>query len=720
MSLRERIAIWLAPKRGTNPIEFHPPAQMWFGQGVGNQPSHETLLQENIGVPDIATRAIANRIATLNPLVKVERRITGGTTEDEILDDHPLKMLLDRPHPNFSRMQLLRLTGQYIVTVGEAYWLKVGSRLGPPIELHPIPPHRISPQLADGVVTGYRVQSYSGRADTLRAEDVVRFYFPDPEAPWSSEGYLGPSGITADALKFSSQHLRYHYQNDATPKAVLESSMDAAAFSPAEKERFWVEWRKTYHNRVGTEKGVPTILPTGYKLIAMAIQSGADVVPLLEYWRDEQLMGMGVPRSVLGQVVSGDRSSAETNQFVFDKHTILPIATLISDAITLQLAPDFDRSIFVAWEPFVSDDKRFQLEQEVADVTAKIRSVNQVREDRGLDPVEWGEEPIGKLGEVPYRPDDDFEMLPDLAGAIEDEPPPEDEEPEEGEPRGRNGAARTGGTGPSPAYSPRAGDAALAYSSRAAFFHPRAEWQRQVNRERKFVPATLRALRAIFREQRDSVLASLKEAVPRARVTVDEIFTEEEWRILFERRVEPIRERAFLEILAEALTGLGVDDFVFTDAMRLMLREQGALLIKRANATTKKLIAEQLEVATVEGEGVDAIAKRIQSVFATRRRQARTIARTEMHHASQTAQLTSFELAEVERKRWNTSLDDAVRDSHGGPGGGGVDGQVRTVGDPFQLDDGELADAPGVGAHGSLLSAGNAINCRCFLTPVIE
>ena len=122
MTLRERLPAWLGGKQRAAgpPIEWHQPNTEWFGPGLGNQPSHDTLLKENIGVPDRATRAIANRLSTLNPQIKISRRETGGTETDEILDDHPLKALLDRPHPNLSRAQLLRLTTQWIVTVGEA------------------------------------------------------------------------------------------------------------------------------------------------------------------------------------------------------------------------------------------------------------------------------------------------------------------------------------------------------------------------------------------------------------------------------------------------------------------------------------------------------------------------------------------------------------------------------------------------------------------------
>jgi hypothetical protein len=78
------------------------------------------------------------------------------------------------------------------------------------------------------------------------------------------------------------------------------------------------------------------------------------------------------------------------------------------------------------------------------------------------------------------------------------------------------------------------------------------------------------------------------------------------------------------------------------------------------------------------------------------------------------AQVDSFEASGVvEGKEWNTSRDKFVRDAHL------IDGQTQGLDSPFILDDGELADAPGIGAHGSELSAGNTINCRCFITPVL-
>ena len=676
-------------QRARDPIAMHPSMTQYWGPGIGNQPAHDTLLRETLGVAARSERAIANRFSTLDPLVKVSRQTSDGTTEDETLDDHALKILLDRPHPNLSRSQLLRLTAQYIVTVGEAYWLKVGNRLRVPAQLHPIHPGRVTPMLERNVVVSYVVRDGDGREQEIDASELVRFYFPDPESPWTSEGYLGPAAVTADSLKFAGQHLRYHYQTDATPKTTLEAGETAQPFTAEEQEKFHQEWSRHYHQRLGSAAGAPAITPTGYKLIQLAMQSGADLAPLLEFWRDEQLMDYGVPRSILGQVVSGDRSSAETNEYVFDRYTILPIAELVASSITLQLAPDFDPSIFVEFEDFVSEDKRFELERETADVRNKVRSPQQILRDRNADVEDapWGEFPPGNISEVPYTGEGLDLSTPSEPETMEspDEAEEMDLEPEDDAPPEERG-----------------------------FFSPRAAWARQIRVERKYVPLFLRALRGILRDQLESVLGKLRAERSRA-VDPGDLFDPEEWASLFARLLEPILVAAVVEVGSEALAGLGQGEFSFTTQVSKVLREQGAEMVLGVNRTTQRRIADAVAEGNDAGESIDKIEKRIKAVFAERRaKHARTIARTEIGKASSFGHVEGFrQSGVVTGKRWNTSLDSRVRDSHH------INGQVVGLEEPFRLGDGEAADAPLVGAGGGPLSARNSINCRCFVTPVI-
>lgn len=424
-------------QRASAPIDIVPDPSARFGPGIMAQASHTTLLAESIGIPATAATAIANRVATLFPEVKVERRTEDGTTEDEVLDDHPLAVLLANPHPNFSLSMILRLMAQYTVTVGEFYLIKVGNGFGRPTELHPVPPSMVQPLVERNIVQSYQVTDANGRQTNYPAKEMIRGWFPDPENPWRSEGYLGPNGIQADSHKFASQHLRAHYQKDATPTTVIETDETSAGYSPEDLKRFYTEWREFYARRGGIRSGLPAVLPKGFVAKQLAMMTGEGMTKLLEYWRDDLLMAHFTPRSVLGQVVSGDRSSAETNQWVFDRYAVAPVAALIESALTHQLAHDYDMALKVCFQEFVGEDKEHMLAQEKQDLELKVRSVNQVRADRGLDDVEWGEDPIGTSADTPYDPEAAAEranrppILPGGGGPPGAKPAAEDDEMEE-------------------------------------------------------------------------------------------------------------------------------------------------------------------------------------------------------------------------------------------------------------------------------------------------
>jgi len=395
MSLRERFGNWIAGTRASSaPVDFNGNQALFYGPGIGNQPEHERLMAETIGVTETATKAIVNRIASLKPVVKMSHRDTAGTLVDEVIDDHPLAQLLEAPHPNLSWRMFLRLTAQWILITGEAYWQKVGNGFGVPTRLYPASPLNVRPRVHMNEIVGYEVTDGNGVVTPHGVDEFVRFFLPDPENPWGSEGYLGPIGIVADAHKFASQHMRSHYQYDANPKMALEAQEGAVGFTPEQESRFHERFRQLFQSRGGNAHGAPFIAPTHFKIVQMALQTGADVTPLLEYWDRTILRHYGVPRSVLGEVMTGDRSSAETTLWGFDLHTITPLADMIADTLTLQLAVDYETPVFVGFEPFVASDKAHDMAKEKQDLEHSVRSVNMVREDRGDDPVDWGDEPI--------------------------------------------------------------------------------------------------------------------------------------------------------------------------------------------------------------------------------------------------------------------------------------------------------------------------------------
>jgi phage portal protein BeeE len=705
---RESLANFISSKRLNEPIDFHAGfANRYFGTGLGShQPPHDVLLRESVGVSSMATRALSNRVGELNPQVKQSKMQVEGTIKDEILDDNALKLLLDRPHPNLTRRQMLTLASNHIVTVGEAYWVKVRNQLNVPMMLQPVPPSRVAPQISGGVISGYLVRDANGAAVPIEASEMIRFWFPDPESLFSSEGYLAPNGAIADAQKFANQHLRGHFQDDATPMSVLKASADAPEPAPGLWDRFTANWIRKHNARKGTQRGVPVVLPAGWDIIFTALQSGADITPLLDHWQSNQLMNFGVPPGVLGRVVSGDRSALETSEWVMDKFAVSPIASMISESLTLQLANDFDERIFVEFESFISDDKEFELKREAQDLTLKTKSIHQVLIERSEDPDQapWGEFPVGTLADTPYTGEErSFPGFGEDPSAIEEPPDDTDEDPPEDpgndEPRMRADPVR----------------AQLMWSKELSS-------ARIIQREKKFVPPFARAMRLIFAEQHRSVKKKLAEQRARmARgnpVDPNDLFDPRGWGDLFDEKTLPIRTAAFRHAAQEALELLGVDEnFDFSSSIAQALRNQGAEMIKRVNSVTGKRITKAVREAVQEvlvegqaaGDPLPVIAKKIDEIFKFRKKNSATIARTEMHRASQSGQLESFRQAAIPFKQWLDSRDSSVRDTHFQEGI-----LPARLEQEFTLPSGWMCQYPG----DSRLPAEESINCRCDAAPV--
>ena len=693
MKLRERIGSWVAGRplqQRASPIPITPEYSTSFS-GMGEDPTKRILLGERQGIPELAQRAIANRVASINWQTKRTVRTDAETTEDEILDDHPLTRLLENPHPDFTGQQVFRLLAEAIVAVGEGYWYLVTNSFNRPATLQPFQVGTTWPIIRNGVVQGYGQRDGKGAQITLRREDVVRFWWPDLESLYGSRGYFGPNWVYNDSLKFQGEHMRSHWQNDATPKVILKA-VEEWAEKPDQSNwnRFTQAWRQEMHGRKGSKRGLPSRIPSGWDVVMVAAQSGADVAPLLEWLQQEQLINFGVPNAILGKVVSGDRSSAETTSWIFDLYTVTPIVDMIRDTINNNLVSRFAPDLFVDYEPFVAPDKEFELKRDVALVEAKIVSPDEVRTDGGRDEAPWGKYPPGTFGDQPYTgeaTDNPFTTDVDESGGAPPTDETDEDEPEEERKR-----------------------LPVSRASMLKHFEPARQWTWRRQQEKRWERRMNERVLQVFTAQQSMTTEALRALQQRAEG--DELFDDAAWGALWERIVEPVRRRAYVDAGQQTARMLGGFDFELTQTVVQELRRQGADLVTYANRTTLTALREQLVEGAQAGESIDKLERRIDAVFLGRRSNSRTIARTEILRATEDAQIQSFQQSGVvERKRWNSSRDGAVRDSH-------IESYIPVVptSQPFVLPDGERGMYPG----DSSFSAGNSINCRCFVTPVFQ
>lgn len=147
------------------------------------------------------------------------------------------------------------------------------------------------------------------------------------------------------------------------------------------------------------------------------------------------------------------------------------------------------------------------------------------------------------------------------------------------------------------------------------------------------------------------------------------------------------------------------------DRINDFVEKYGAELIKGINETTRDKLRKELEEGIANGESIAKLSDRISKVFEEAKGyRAERIARTETIRAANFGAYEGYQQGNVEQKRWLATMDERVRDAHAD-----ADMQVRDMDEPFDVG-GEKLMYPGDYAG----SAGNVINCRCTIEPIIN
>jgi len=149
----------------------------------------------------------------------------------------------------------------------------------------------------------------------------------------------------------------------------------------------------------------------------------------------------------------------------------------------------------------------------------------------------------------------------------------------------------------------------------------------------------------------------------------------------------------------------------FRDPMVNWLRGNAASRVADINKTTRDRLQVILAEATEEGDSLQETASRIDDLFLDEiiPNRSMVIARTEVGNAANFAAHEAAQATGVPmEKTWNTLGDPFVRDIHAD-----ADGQTVEINQDFTVG-GEFLGWPGDISKGA--SAGNVINCRCFLT----
>jgi HK97 family phage portal protein len=304
---------------------------------------------------------------------------------------HPLLDLLQRVNDEHNGYELLELTTLYQEIFGRAYWHVVTNELGVPESLWILPSQHVSPRREPGsqrAADFYEYRHADGTA-RLRPDEVIAFRYPDPRNPYA--GGLSPLQACFENVCLSSAYLSFKqalWDNHALPHAVV-SPADVLG----EEEAGRLE--RQFQARFGRGQAGKILLAESALQVHILSHSMGDLAALAEHGKTKEDIcnAFAVPLSYL---------TSETNlanlQAAQLQHLALAITPRLrrrDQKINERLLPYYDPTgrLFAQSDNPVPEDEDHRLRQQEIDLGTGTRSINEVRAERNLPPVAWGEAP---------------------------------------------------------------------------------------------------------------------------------------------------------------------------------------------------------------------------------------------------------------------------------------------------------------------------------------
>jgi HK97 family phage portal protein len=326
----------------------------------------------------------------LRTLPHLSPRVTKAARMEEVLD-HPLLTLLRQVNAVLNAFDLWELTTLYQEVHGSAYWLLNFNGIGVPTEIWILPSQNVTPRhepdsrnLVDyyEYVTGHHRQRF-------RPGEIIHFRYPDPRNPYTAGlSPLRACWEQADMLADYAAFKKARFENRAVPDAIVTPD---EKIGEEEMDRFEAQWNQKLR-RGGAGKVI--VAESGLK-VQLLTQSMGDLAALAEMGKTKEDICNAFHVPVAFFTTQTNLANLQASERLHMSKAIGPRLTRRDEKLNEQLVPLFDPSgrLFLASEDPVPVDADQSVAQEQLDLKYGIVTINELRGERGLPPVEWGDKP---------------------------------------------------------------------------------------------------------------------------------------------------------------------------------------------------------------------------------------------------------------------------------------------------------------------------------------
>lgn len=605
-----------------------------------------------------AINAISSSVAKVP--IRLYRGERNGTKTEVI--DHQILRVLKKPNPHQTFNDLRVFTQMNLELFGVAYWyLARGEITGQPKEIYPLNSSEVTTRTnAAGDLIGYSVSRWGYHA-TIPLDEIIAFRQVSPSSIYEGESAAKACARSVKADENTLKYVESFFENSARPDFILS----VMGISEENSSKLEQRWRNKHGGVAKSNK--PAIIDGEIKLEKLTASiKDLDITEQSRERRDRILAAYGVPKAVLGMVDDVNRASMEGSKLAFSEFVVDTRLQEFVEKLTAFLLPKYASSenLFFVADEHIPRDSELMIREIESGINSGYMTINEARDVRGLDPVKNGDVLLVSFGKVPI----------DQIVAV---PPPPPKQIESSKKK-----------------------ASSDYEDEYLALHGR--------NEKKFAGM----LDDLFERQRRDVLGNIKKAISKDALNP---IDESKWVREFIDSSVPLYAVSITdggELGAGVVASLARRATEFNPRMSSIVNATSQMSMKFAqfvNETTKDKLRKSLMEGVAAGESEAKMADRVDEVFVTRKNNAMTIARTETTGSINFGQIESYRQNGVNKKKWSAALDGDTRPAHAE-----ANGQVRGIDDPFSVG-GELLQMPGDPAA----SAGNKINCRCRMLPII-
>lgn len=597
-------------------------------------------------------RAIAKRAEKVG---QIEFFITKG---DTVLDSNPFLDILSKPNPYQTGRQFWSLYQTYLDLTGSAFIFIERDTAGDRILNRPIKSlSLLRPDLVkikynedETAILGY---SYSkgGTVVEYIPEQVIYSYRPNPFYPLRGMS-LVQSGIMAiDTGVQIEQYQSKIIRNGGKVEGVFKFK------TPMLTQDQLDNLKDDYAQQMADAKnsGKPLFLggDTDYQRLGLNPEE-LSYIATKGVILDDICMLTGVPRAILANVTDVKFANADASVAVFLRETIKPLLEALTELLDWRFIPKDLELGFVDPTP---EDTDMKLKIAESGIKNYYLTPNEAREIMDFEPIEGGDELL-----VP------FSVV----------------------------AQSTGDTTPTDTGTGKA-------IKKVHFLKDPVQRKLYadivVKRMDKDEANFKKAISSYFKGQHGRIVSHLKSLKGRSKASLDGFSLDLEVDIAKDDFLPLIKDILIKSGKATAQVIGGT--FVFSSTLEAWVDKRAGLFAEEINKTTFKkltdLIAENATGGATRDETIKDIGKLYDGFTKTR---SITIARTEVHSATNNGNFEAYKQAGFDTKIWVAVMDDATRDSHAM-----LDGEEVPINQHFSNGLMYAGDPSG--------SPEEIINCRC-------